>query len=634
MTNTIPFGSWPSPITAASLVAGAVGINEVVLDGDDIWWGESRPDEGGRTALMRWSDGQTNEMTSPEANVRTRVHEYGGGAWWVQHGVCFYVDYDDQRLRRLDAGGVAFLTPEPEDRASRRYADGRVTPDGKWFVCVQETHEPGGEVRNEIAAVATDASETIRVLASGVDFYASPRISPDGTQVAWIQWSHPNMPWDVTELWIADLVDGEAGNSRQLVGNGDEALQEPLWSDDGSLRVVTDRNEWWNIFTVDIATGELALDVGGDFEVVTPHWVFGLSHYGEGVYVEAAPGGQVLRVEGRPDPVALPYTVLSSIRRDGDTLVCLAGSAASETEVIRIDLSENVPHTRVICAARDLNLSEAFLPNPEAITFPTKRTPSDDPNTDPVAHALFYAPANPDYEGHPSERPPLVVLIHGGPTAAARRQLQLGHRYWTSRGIAVVDVDYRGSTGYGRTYRHSLDDQWGVADVADAVAAAQYLADRGDVDADRLIIRGGSAGGFTTLAALAFDDVFAVGGSRYGVADLSALAADTHKFEARYLDRLVGPYPEAAALYAERSPINHIDKFDVPMIVLQGDEDEVVPPNQSEMIVDALRSKNIKVEYLLFEGEQHGFRQADNIVAALEAELKFYGDVLRFEPSL
>ena len=628
------FGSWPSPITATSLVAGAVGINEVVLDGGDIWWGESRPDEGGRTALMRWSDGQTTEMTAPQANVRTRVHEYGGGAWWVQNGVCFYVDYADQRLRRLDGGGVLFLTPEPEVRASLRYADGRVTPDGKWFVCVHETHEAGGEVRNEIVAVAVDGSETMHVLASGVDFYASPRISSDGTQVAWIQWSHPNMPWDVTELWIADLVDGEARNSHQLVGNGDEALQEPQWSDDGSLRVVTDRNEWWNIFIVDIATGELALDVGGDFEVVTPHWVFGLSHYGEGVHVEATSSGQVLRVEGNGDPIALPYTVLSSVRRNGDILVCLAGSAASETEVIRIDLSQNVPHPHVIRAARDLKLSEAFLPNPEAITFPTKRTPSDNPNTDPVAHALFYAPANPDHQAHRSERPPLVVLIHGGPTAAARRQLQLGHRYWTSRGIAVVDVDYRGSTGYGRTYRHSLDDQWGVADVADAVAAAHYLADRGDVDSDRLIIRGGSAGGFTTLAALAFDDVFAVGGSRYGVADLSALAEDTHKFEARYLDRLVGPYPEAAAVYAERSPINHIDKFNVPMIVLQGDEDEVVPPNQSEMIVDALRSKNIKVQYLLFEGEQHGFRQAGNIVAALEAELKFYGDVLGFEPSL
>lgn len=634
MATTAPFGSWLSPITAVSLVSGAVGINEVVLDGDDIWWGESRPDEGGRTALVRWREGVVEEMTSPEANVRTRVHEYGGGAWWVQDGVCFYVDYADQRLRRMDSDGVAFLTPEPDVRAALRYADGRATPDGKWFVCVREVLGTEGEPRNEIVAVATDGSETVNVLAAGVDFYASPRISPDGTTVVWIQWSHPDMPWDVTELWIADLTDGQGTNQRKLVGNGAEALQEPQWSTDGTLRIVTDRDEWWTIFTVNTATGALTLDIGGEFELVTPHWVFGLNHYAEGVYVEPISSGQVLRVAGFSEPMPMAYTVLSSIRRVGNTIVCLAASAASETEIVRVEVSGTVPEVQVIRAARELGLAEPFLPNPEAITFPTQRTGSDEPNVEPVAHALFYAPAHADTQGPPGERPPLVVLIHGGPTAAARRQLQLGHRYWTSRGIAVVDVDYRGSTGYGRTYRHALNDQWGIADVADAIAAAQFLADRGDVDPDRLIIRGGSAGGFTTLAALAFSDTFAVGGSRYGVADLSALAADTHKFEARYLDRLVGPYPEAAEVYAERSPINHIDKFDVPMIVLQGDEDEVVPPNQSEMIVDALRAKGIRVEYLLFEGEQHGFRQAANIITAQEAELSFYGEVLGFQPQL
>ncbi len=618
--STAAYGSWPSPITARALVSGAVGISEVVPDGEAVWWGESRPDEAGRSALMCWREGHAVEVTPPEANVRTRVHEYGGGSWWAHDGVAYYVDYADQRLRRVIPGDEpVLLTPEPEVPAGRRYADGRVTGDRRWFVCVRETHHgDGAEATNDIVAVATDGSLQVQVLASGADFYAAPRLSPDGGRLVWVQWMHPDMPWDVTELWIADFdsASGAATNARKLVGNGAEALQEPGWSADGTLRVATDRNEWWNLFVVDPVTGELTPDVVGEFEVVTPHWVFGLSRYADGVHVVPTTSGDTLSTG-----VATPYTTIISLRRSGAVVVFVGSSFGVEPEVVRVVDGRH----EVIRPARDLGLDAGFLTPPEHITFPT--------SGGAVAHGLFYAPANPNVAAPEAERPPLIVTVHGGPTSAARRELTLPFRFWTSRGFAVVDVDYRGSIGYGRSYRQALNGNWGVTDVDDAVAAARFLAERGDVDADRLLIRGGSAGGFTTLAALALHDVFAAGANYFGVADLAALAADTHKFESRYMDSMVGPYPEAAEVYAERSPINHTDGFSAPLIVLQGDEDEVVLPNQSEMIVDALREKGVPVAYLLFEGEQHGFRKAETIVAAFEAELSFYGQVLGFEPA-
>lgn len=625
--SVLPYGAWPSPITASFLVSGAVGINEVVPDGPRVWWVESRPGEGGRSALMCWHDGAATEVTPPEADVRTRVHEYGGGAWWASDGVAFYTDDNDQRLRRVVAGAEPeLLTPEPERARGLRYADGRPSPSGAWYVCVRERHDGTAEAVNEIVAVATDGSNRVEVLARGADFYASPRLSPDGTTLAWIQWQHPDMPWDVTELWTApfDEATGTCAPASKLVGNGDEALQQPEWFRDGSLHVVTDRDEWWDLHRVDLTTGDLHPEVTGAFEIVTPHWVFGLSRYAEGVHVVAGPAGDELS-DGPPTP----YSTITSLRRSGDVVAFVGSSYRHEAEVARVIDG----HLEVLRPARDLGLDPGFLPPPEAISFPTAQSEGDGNGHASTAHGLFYRPANPDVSGPPDATPPLVVAIHGGPTAAARRQLDLRHRYWTSRGFAVVDVDYRGSTGYGRTFRHSLDGRWGVADVEDAVAAARFLADRGDVDGDRLVIRGGSAGGFTALAALAFHDAFAAGASHYGIADLAALAADTHKFESRYLDRLVGPYPEADDVYRARSPIHHVEGFDAPLIVLQGAEDEVVPPNQAEMIVDGLRAKQVPVAYLVFAGEQHGFRRAENIVAALEAELSFYGQVLGFEPA-
>jgi dipeptidyl aminopeptidase/acylaminoacyl peptidase len=615
-----PAGTWPSPVTAASLVGGAVGVAEVVADGDDVWWSEQRPEEQGRTVLVRWRDGDRLDVTPPGSNVRTSVHEYGGGAWWVRNGVVFYVDFDDQRLRRIEVGGEPVpLSPEPDEPRALRFADGRVTPDGRWFVCVHEQHGADrAEATNSLIAVATDGSMEMHSVASGADFYASPRISPDGRQVAWIQWMHPDMPWDSTELWVAELADGRASNGRRVAGGDDEALQQPEWHAHGTLTVVTDRTNWWNLYDVDLATGDLSHRAGADYDIVEPHWGFGGSRYTQGDHVVGGPNGDRLA-----SGVDLRYTSIRSLREQGDALLFVGASFAQESEVVRLRGGD----VEVLRPARDLGLDAAFLPTPEFITFPT--TDGDH------AHGLYYAPAHPHVELPSDERPPLVVFIHGGPTSAAAREYaaRLGHRYWTSRGFAVVDVDYRGSTGYGRRYRNLLRGNWCRSDVDDAVAAAQYLAQRGDVDGDRLLIRGGSAGGTTTLLALALHDVFAAGTNLFGVADLVALMSDDHKFESRYSVSLVAPWPAGADIYAERSPINHVETISSPLLVLQGSIDTVVPPAHSETIVAAMRANGLPVGYIEFDGEGHGFRRAENLVRAVEAELWFYGSVLGFEPA-
>jgi dipeptidyl aminopeptidase/acylaminoacyl peptidase len=613
-------GTWPSPITAASLVGGVVGIGEVVPDGDDVWWSELRPEEQGRTVLVRWRDGDRLDLTPPGSNVRTSVHEYGGGAWWVRDGVVFYVDFDDQRLRRIEAGGdPVLLSPEPDEPRALRFADGRVTPDGRWFVCVHEQHGSDLAVAaNSLVAVATDGSMRMLPLATGADFYAAPRISPDGRQVAWIQWSHPNMPFDSTELWVADLADGRVSNSRCVVGNGDEALQQPEWHADGTLTVLTDRSNWWNVYDVDLATGDLSHRAGADYDIGKAPWFFGYSRYTRDDHVVGDPNGDRLA-----SGVDLPYTSIASLREQGDALVFIGASYGRESEIVRLSDGE----VEVLRPARDLGLEEEFLPRPEFITFPTT-----DGGT---AHGLYYAPAHRHVELPPDEQPPLIVFIHGGPTEAAAREYSArhGHRFWTSRGFAVVDVDFRGSTGYGREYRNLLRGNWCRTDVDDAAAAAQYLARRGDVDGDRLLIRGGSAGGTTTLLALALHDAFAAGTNMFGVSDLTALLSDDHKFESHYSLSMIAPWPAGADIYAERSPINHAEEISSPLLVLQGAIDPVVPPAQSEKIVEALRANGLPVGYIEFEGEGHGFRRSENIVRAIEAELWFYGAVLGFKPA-
>ncbi|MFK7993344.1 MAG: alpha/beta hydrolase family protein [Granulosicoccus sp.] len=619
-----PYGSWHSPISAEMLVSGAVGINEVIPDGDSLWWAESRPEEAGRVALMRYQAGESVEVTPRNINVRTLMHEYGGGAWWVANDTVWFVDYADQRLRQLHyssdgANAIQLLSAEPPTPRGLRFADIRPSHDGHWLVSVCERHLPDqDEPQNLICAIARDGSQRQIGLVEGADFYGSICLSGDGKQLAWVQWDHPNMPWDTTTLMMANIIsdseDIRLSDARAVAGGSDEAIVQPLFSPDHRLHYLSDRNDFWQLYVQGNDTPVLEVDG----EIGYPPWVHGLSRYGfddKGNVVAAYYRDGIDHLDKAPEGSAF-----HSIRLSGSRLAFASASWSRETSV-HYDGIE-------VRSARTLPLSDEFMKPPEVLKFPT-----GDENSGEIAHALYYSPVNPDFTAAENEKPPLIVLAHGGPTSAARSQLSLAQRFWTSRGFAVVDVNYRGSSGYGRSYRKKLDGQWGIADVQDCVAVAQFLAKRGDVDSKRLIIRGGSAGGFTVLSALALHDTFTAGASLYGVADLEALANDTHKFESRYLDSLIGRWPQDAAIYAERSPINHLSGFNAPMIVLQGAEDAIVPPNQSRMIVDALDKRGLPVAYLEFEGEQHGFRKSETIIKATLSELAFYGKVFGFTPS-
>jgi dipeptidyl aminopeptidase/acylaminoacyl peptidase len=630
-----PHGSWPTPITSEVVVAAAVRLAELRVDGDAVVWSEGRPSEGGRTQLVRRaSDGSTTELLPAGRNARTAVHEYGGAGWWVRDGITWFADWADQRLYRLEPGGEPEpITPEPASPRADRFADGDLSPDGATIVCVRERHNgtAAPDVRNEVVGLSAHALAEPEVLVTGPDFVAAPRLSPDGTTLAWLQWNHPSMPWDDTQLVVRDLTTGE---ETVVAGGPGESVLEPRWQPDGSLLFLSDRTDWWNLYRFR-PDADIEPLVRMDAEIGVPAWVFGTSRYdvlddGRVVFARREAGYDALVVrdlDGSFTELDVPFSAVATVRAAGPgTVAVIAGSPTSEPGVYTVDVGTSAYET--LRAPRDLGLDPAFLSVPEPITFPSV----DATGARREAHALFYPPTHPQRQAPDGELPPLLVQIHGGPTSAASPVLNLGVQYWTSRGFAVVDVDYGGSTGYGRAYREQLLGEWGVIDVADCLAVAAHLAAAGRVDASRMCIRGGSAGGYTTLAALAREDTpFAAGADHYGVADLEALAADTHKFESRYLDRLVGPYPAAREVYVDRSPIHHVDLLSSPLIVLQGDEDAIVPPSQSEKIVDALRSRRVPVAYLLFEGEQHGFRRSENIRRALDAELSFYGQVLGFE---
>jgi dipeptidyl aminopeptidase/acylaminoacyl peptidase len=635
--TTAPYGSWPTPITSELVVAAAVRFSEVRVDGEAVVWSEGRPAEGGRTQLVRRAgdDDAPAEVLPPDRNARTAVHEYGGAAWWVHEGVTWFVDWADQRLYRLEPGDEpAALTPRPAVDRGDRFADGDVAPDGRTIVCVRERHAAeGGPVRNEIVRLDARLPGKPEVLVTGPDFVAAPRLSPDGGTLAWLQWRHPDMPWDATLLTVRDLATEE---ETVVAGGAGESVLQPMWRPDGSLWFLSDSTGWWNLYRW-VPGADIEHVVRVDAEIGVPAWTLGGARYavladGRVVFARWRGGFDGLAVREPDGTVAdldLPFTAVPAVRALGPhAVVVVAGTPAQELGVHRVDLGPAGPAVTPLRPPRELGLDPASLSTPEAVVFPSS-APDGAPRT---AHALFYPPTNPAFRGPDDALPPLLVVIHGGPTAAAVPVLSLDLQYWTSRGFAVVDVNYGGSSGYGRAYRELLDGQWGILDVTDCLAAARWLARAGRVDGDRLCIRGGSAGGFTTLTALARADTpFAAGADYFGVADLEALAVETHKFESRYLDRLVGPYPQAREVYVERSPLTHVDRFSRPLIVLQGSEDAVVPPKQSEVIVDALRAKRVPVAYLLFAGEQHGFRRAENLRRALDAELSFYAQVLGFE---
>jgi dipeptidyl aminopeptidase/acylaminoacyl peptidase len=672
-TPTLPYGSWPSPITAATLVQGASAVGEVRADGLDVWWSESRPSEGGRTQLVRRrADGDRRDLFGAfdptgdrrNWNARSAVHEYGGGAWTVRDGVVVFVDWADQRLYRMTMGAEPVpITPDPIAPRGLRYRE-PTWLDGGWLLCVRESHEPDalaahGQAVNELVAVPVDGSAVahpnqVRVLVSGPDFVDSPCVDPTSppagpTRVAWIQWDHPRMPWDGTELVAAsverafDLVPAAVIDAEVVAGGPEESVVQPGFLADGTLVCCTDRTGWWNPWRVERAPAPnlrpLIAGGGAEVEIGGPLWVGGLRWWAEvepgRLVVTARSGGRDHLAELEPDGelriIEAPFTEVSQVVAAGDDRALLvAGTPTAELAPYLLDVTtaqgeDPVARLDLLRPHLELGPGEGWYSVPEPIDFPTPGGHR--------AHGLYYPPANPSWHGPDDERPPLIVMIHGGPTSHARHVLALAKQFWTTRGFAVVDVDHGGSTGYGRPFRRLLDGRWGVVDVADAVAAAAHLAAEGLVDSGRMAIRGGSAGGFTTLAALCFHDTFAAGASHYGIADLSALASDTHKFESRYLDGLIGSWPDDRASYVARSPIHHTDGFDAPLLVLQGSEDEVVPPNQAEMIVAALAAKGVAHAYVLFEGEQHGFRKAENIIRALEAELWFYGRVFGFEPA-
>ncbi len=636
-----PFGSWPSPISAAMVATQGLRLGSVRLDGDDIYWLEGRPSESGRSVLVRRTpDGRCRDITPAPLNVRTRVHEYGGGACLVSEGVVYFVNFSDQRIYRVSASEPG--SPMP------------LTPEGRWFyadavsdllrrrlICVREDHSAeGAEPVTTLVGIATDGVECTAgdVLASGYDFYSTPRLSLGATHMSWLCWRHPSMPWDETEVWVADLtVTGALANARHVAGGAGESISQPGWLPDGSLCFASDRDGWWRLYRWregEAVTPILSSPPAGA-EFGRPEWVFGTATWaaatGNLLVTSFTRGGRwylgtidlALRTL-RELPV--PLEPLEWLTSTATHAVLVAASPIVADALVRVDLgSGQVEMLRR--SAPDGAAGGALGPGtcsvPDAIEFPT-----GDGGT---AHAFYYAPRLEGCSGPAGERPPLIVIGHGGPTTATRDTLDLRIQFWTSRGFAVADVNYRGSSGYGREYRRLLRSRWGIADVEDMIGVARFLSADGRVNPRRLIIRGGSAGGYTTLAALTcHPEVFQAGASYYGISDLEVLARDTHKFESRYLDSLVGPYPERRDLYRARSPIHFVDRLACALILFQGLEDQVVPPNQSEMMADAVRRKGLPVAYLVFDGEQHGFRRADTIVRCLESELYFYGAVFGF----
>ena len=628
--NTAPYGSWTSPITSESLVSGSVGLAEVVVDRDDIYWIEGRPHESGRRVIVRWSlNGETIDINPAPFNARTRVHEYGGGSYTVIDGDVFFSNFQDQRVYRIKAGNEpAPITPA----ADLRYADYEHDVLRNRLLAVREDHVvEDREAVNTIAAFGKNG-ENIEdggaTLVSGNDFYSNPRVSPDGSKLAWLTWNHPNMPWDGCELWVGGFDEKGAIENAELVAGGpDESIFQPEWSPDGVLHFVSDRSGWWNLYRTRGGAAEPLAPMEAEFG--KPAWVFGTTTYGfasaSRMIVTYTQAGEWQLADldlnaGTLSVVPSPFNEIASLEIGDGCAAFIAGGRLSSPAVYRHDLQSG--ETVQLKKSEEGEVDSGYLSPVETIEFPT-----EDGLT---AHAFFYRPANQDFEAPSDELPPLIVISHGGPTGSNHASLQLDINYWTSRGFAIVNVNYGGSTGYGREYRLRLNDAWGIVDVDDCINAAKYLSSEGLVDGDHLAIRGWSASGYTTLAALTFRDVFKAGASHFGISDLEAMATETHKFESRYLDNLIGPYPERKDVYERRSPIHSVDNLACPLVLFQGLEDKVVPPNQAQMMYDAVNAKGLPVALVLFEGEQHGFRQAKNIRTALDGELYFLAKVFDF----
>jgi dipeptidyl aminopeptidase/acylaminoacyl peptidase len=628
MVETAPYGSWRSPITADLTASSSVRISDVHLAEDKIYWSEMRPDEKGRCVVVEYSNGRARDCTPAAFNARTTVHEYGGGAYTVIGRSIYFSNFKDQLLYKYEHGKPpSKLTNNPD----QRHADYTYDASRSRLICVREDH--GGkalEAVNTLVAISIEDGSS-QTLAKGNDFYSNPRLSPDGGRLAFMTWNHPNMPWDGCELWVAEVEgDGSLGEMTLVSGGLNESIVQPEWSPDGVLHFISDRDGWWNLYKWKEGDVENVFPMEAEFG--GPHWVFGLSYYGfEGpgsiIAIYSKDGFKHLaRIdtdEKTLEEIETQYTDLSYLKVEGGYAVFIGGNYKTAPEVVRLDLRSG--ETKTLKRSDETEIDYGYLSTPTPIEYPTENGLT--------AHAIFYHPENKDYNLPEGESPPLIVKVHGGPTSATTTTLNWGIQYWTSRGFGLVDVNYGGSTGYGREYMRRLIGNWGVVDVDDSVNAAKYLIVENQADPERIAIRGGSAGGYTTLSALAFRDFFKAGASYYGLSDLEVFVGDTHKYESRYLFSLIGPYPQKRDLYRQRSAINHLDRIRAPMIIFQGLEDKVVPPNQAELMVDALRRNGLPVAYIPFEGEQHGFRMAKNITRSLEAELYFYSKIFGFTPA-
>jgi dipeptidyl aminopeptidase/acylaminoacyl peptidase len=625
-----PYGAWRSTITIDALVAGQVAIGQIAVDGTGLFWTESRPTESARTAVVhRDPGGRCHDVLAAPWSVRTRAHEYGGGAFAVSEGTVFFCNDADQRVYAVRPGD----DPRPLTPAGPfRFADAVVDRRSSRLLAVREDHSRAGEEPvSSIVAIPLDGGTAGQPLVSDRDFFSSPRLCPAGRRLAWLAWSHPHMPWDECELWLAEISsDHTLRDARLIAGGNGESIFQPEWSPDGVLHFVSDRTGWWNLYRWSEGGARSLHPMDAEFGL--PQWAFGMSTYafaGEDRLVCTYTRGGIWHLAtlqpstGAWREIATTSVAFSAVRAESGRAFVLAAGSTEPAALIEIDLESDA--RRVLRVTAPLPPATDSVSVGEAFEFAT--------TGGETAHAFLYPPANRDFAAPQGERPPLRVRTHGGPTGAADGGYKLAIQYWTSRGYAVLDVNYRGSTGYGRTYRRRLDGAWGIADVDDCVHGARAVAKRGLADRDRLTISGGSAGGYTTLCALTFRDVFRAGASYYGIGDLAALARDTHKFESRYLDSLVAPWPEGADVYRARSPLFHIEGLSCPVIFFQGLDDRVVPPNQAEAMVDALRAKGLPVAYLAFPGEGHGFRRAETMRRALEAEFGFFARVLGFRPA-
>ncbi|TMC66946.1 MAG: S9 family peptidase [Chloroflexota bacterium] len=625
-----PYGSWRSPITADAIVAGVIGLGQIQLDGDDIYWVEQRPAEAGRNVVVRRrAGGAIEDVTPPAFNARTRVHEYGGGAYRVRQGTVWFANFKDQRLYRQDPGRPPVaITPAKDIRHADLVLDERRNR----LIAIREDHSTGAaSAVNSIVSLdpSSPTPSPSTTLVEGNDFYSTPRLSPSGSHLAWLTWNHPNMPWDGTELWVAALTDdGAVVTPRKVAGGERESIFQPTWSPEGVLYFVSDRTNWWNLYRWQGQDIEPVVQLPA--ELGHTAWLFGMSTYAfeseRRIVCQVRSNGlarlAVVDSEtGRLENVETPYSAFSPyVRAHAGKAVTIAGSPLEPLSLVAVDLANG--KVEVLRRSADLPVSPAYLSVPETIEFPTEGGVT--------AHAFYYPPVNPDYEAPAGERPPLIVYVHGGPTGSVSNALDLGDQYWTSRGFGFLVVNYGGSSGFGRDYRQRLNGQWGVVDVDDSVNGARYVVDRGLADGNRVAITGGSAGGYTVLRALTSTHYFKAGASHFGISDLEVFHSDTHKFESMYDQGLIGRWPEERHIYRERSAIHFLDRITAPVILFQGLEDKIVPPNQAELIVAALRKKGLPVAYIPFEGEQHGFRIAKNIKRSLEGELYFYSQVFGF----